>query len=494
MGFLYLLTLYAFSRGVDFHVLRENGPVAEKGRRPWWLALSVIACALGMATKEVMASAPVLVLLYDRTFVVGSFVTAWRQRRGFYLVLAATWLPLAWLALGTGGRGGTAGFATPVSACVYALTQCGAIVHYLRLALWPQPLVFDYGVEVVRQASAVVLPALVLISLLGATVFALVRRPVWGFVGAWFFAILAPSSSFVPVASQPVAEHRMYLPLAAVLACLVLGVYARMGRRSLWLWWVGAVVCGALTWGRNEAYRSELALWSDTVLHRPGNARAQSNLGNALLAAGHAAEAVPRYEEALRLSPGYADAENNLGRALVQLRRASEAIPHLETALRAKPGSVDVLTNYGSALTQTGRAREAVTVYERALQLAPDSVGTRYNLANALFQLGELPAAAARYGEVVKLQPDYNAARFNLAATLLRLGRVPEAISAYEELLRRAPNDAAAHAELANILAHVDRTAEAVTHYEAALRLQPDFPAARTELDRLRAARGGAKP
>jgi len=337
MGWFYLFALYAFVRATEGEPSDAQPPARH---RALWRVLSIGACALGVATKETMVSAPLIVLLYDRTFVSGNFRAAWRERRGYYVALAATWIPLAWLALGTGGRGGTAGFDTAVSAWTYALTQCGAVAHYLRLVFWPQPLVFDYGVNMVRHAADVALPALLVVSLLGAIVVALVRRPALGFLGAWFFAVLAPSSSFVPIASQPVAEHRMYLPLAAVLALLVPVAGAWLGRWILWVWLVAGIICGALTWRRNETYRTELALWSDTVLHRPGNARAQSNLGNALLAVGRAADAVPHYEEALRLNPDYADAENNLGRALVELGRPADAIPHLEAALRAKPDSV----------------------------------------------------------------------------------------------------------------------------------------------------------
>lgn len=58
----YLLTLYGFIRGV-----------ASRTTSGRWLAVSVGACLLGMASKEWMVSAPLLVLLYDRTFVAGSF-------------------------------------------------------------------------------------------------------------------------------------------------------------------------------------------------------------------------------------------------------------------------------------------------------------------------------------------------------------------------------------------------------------------------------------
>ena len=110
---------------------------------------AVIACAFGMATKEVMATAPVLVLLYDRTFIAGSFAEAWRQRRKLYAGLTATWLLLAVLLVGVHERG--IGY-TAVTWWQYALTECSAILHYLRLALWPSPLVFDYGSHVTSRA------------------------------------------------------------------------------------------------------------------------------------------------------------------------------------------------------------------------------------------------------------------------------------------------------------------------------------------------------
>lgn len=41
------------------------------------------------------------------------------------------------------------------------------------------------------------------------TLLAVWRWPLIGFIGAWFFIILSPSSSVVPLAGQTMAEHRM---------------------------------------------------------------------------------------------------------------------------------------------------------------------------------------------------------------------------------------------------------------------------------------------
>ena len=228
MGLFYLLTLYCFIRGAGAEAAFAGtlaGGKAAGRRRRFWFGLSWLACLFGMLSKEVMVSAPLLVLLYDRTFVSGSFRGAWRRHRGIFAWLAATWIPLACAVALTGNRGGTAGFGASVAWWRYALAQFPAIAHYLRLCFWPHPLVIDYGSDLAIQAASVAPSAIVLAALLAGVAFALVRRPAVGFLGVAFFAILAPSSSVVPVATQVMAEHRMYLPLAPVVVLAVIGFY-----------------------------------------------------------------------------------------------------------------------------------------------------------------------------------------------------------------------------------------------------------------------------
>jgi len=136
MGLFYLLTLYGFIRSVTTE--SRNG----------WLILSVAACFCGMATKQVMVTAPVLVLLYDRAFVSGSFRSALAGRRWYYVSLAATWLLLGFLMHRSSLTTVRVGFQVGVSWLTYALTELRVVTDYLKLAFWPHPLVFDYGTEI----------------------------------------------------------------------------------------------------------------------------------------------------------------------------------------------------------------------------------------------------------------------------------------------------------------------------------------------------------
>jgi protein O-mannosyl-transferase len=166
-GLFFLLTLYGFIRGWELQAESSHDQEAPKLRATFWYGLSVLACLLGMGTKEVMVTAPVMVWLYDRTFVTGGFMEPLRRRRGYYLALGGTWVLLAWLMIKGGGtRGSAAGFGVGVSSWSYAMKQCEALVLYLKLSLWPHPLVVDYGTAVPSSLAEVWWQAGVVVALL----------------------------------------------------------------------------------------------------------------------------------------------------------------------------------------------------------------------------------------------------------------------------------------------------------------------------------------
>ncbi len=497
MGLFYLLTLYCFVRSTDETGERQKARGGERsqesgarrqekqsGVRPLasslWSLASISACFLGMASKEVMVSAPLMVLLYDRTFVAGTFREAWAKRRLFYVSLAATWILLGYLVATTHGRGGSAGFGIDITWWPYALTQFGAIMHYLRLSFWPDLLVFDYGTPLATQAMEIVPYAMMVLLLVIGTILALWRRPAVGFWGCWFFAILAPTSSVVPVATQTMAEHRMYLALAPLVVLVVLGLYSWLGRRSAVVFLALAVGLGWLTVQRNKAYHDELTVWSDTVAKCPDNGRAHDNLGNILVKMpDRLSDAVTEFEAALRLDPDSSKTHNNLGSVLLKLPgHLPDAIAQFEAALRINPDFMEAHYNLGNALlNEPSRSSDAITEYEAALRLNPDSVETHINLGNALLNLpGRLPEAIAHYEAAVRLDPGSAKAHYDLGSALLNLsGRSSDAIAEFEAALRIDPDSAETHENYgAALLDMPGRLPDAIAEFEAALRLDPD--------------------
>jgi tetratricopeptide (TPR) repeat protein len=511
-----LLTLWLFVRGT-----------AAARPAPWFIS-SIIACAAGIACKEVMVAAPVIVLLYDRTFVSGSFRAAWRRHGPVYLGLAATWLLLAALIAGSPHRAGTVGFGVGVSPWQYLLTQCHALVLYLRLSFWPHPLVVDYGTWLAPDIGAVAGAGVLIAGLLAATVWTLWRRPRLGFFGGCFFLILAPSSSFVPLASQTMAEHRMYLPLAAVLGVAILGAWRIFGSRSLVGLAVAIPLAAVATARRNEVYASELSLWTDTVAHRPDNARARVNLGYVLQTLGRTPEAIASYEAATRLPGSSAEAHSNLanlylkrreidaglthgaeavrldardanarvnfGLALIAASRPHEAVVQLEAAQYLDPAAADIHAYLGSALLLDDRADAALVHLKLAAAAEHVAPETWLDLARAAQRVGDAAPAREACARALQLRPDFADAHYvggNLAAAA---GDFDAAIEHYRRALAIAPATVGARNNLANVLLLTGRRSEAIAEYRAILREHPDDKSVQENLSRALQASPGLNP
>ena len=141
-----------------------------------------------MAYKETLVSAPLFVLLYDRTLLSGSLGEALRRRWALYLGMLASEgllaylvktmsLPASYVKVG-------------VTPWTYSRTQPEVIFYYLRLCFWPHPLCLDRCWFVARTLQEI-LPGMIVVGLLlAATLYGLCRRKSWSLLGAWFFLIL----------------------------------------------------------------------------------------------------------------------------------------------------------------------------------------------------------------------------------------------------------------------------------------------------------------
>jgi tetratricopeptide (TPR) repeat protein len=365
MGLFYLLTLYCAIRAWD--------------RNPWWGGASVLACGLGMATKEAMISAPLAVFLWDRLFVRSSAVGQNPLRWRLYAGLASSWIVLAFLVAGD-HRPHAAGFHFEHWPWWrYLITQAGVILHYVRLIFVPWPLVLDYD-WIPASVSVAIVPVIVVTTVAAITGWALLRRHPLAFPSAVFFLVLAPTSSVLPIVTEVAAEHRMYLPLACVIALVVFAVSAAVNRavaprfaRPVIVLAAAAALCG-ITFVRNREYQSGARIWYDTVQKRPANARARANYATILLAEGRIAEAERHLRRAVAADPRRAEAQLGLGVALAAQRRFDEGLPHLRTAFELAPSNAEVNRNLGEAYAAQGSLAEAVRHYDAALRLRPDDV------------------------------------------------------------------------------------------------------------------------
>jgi len=490
---LYLAHLYAFLRATT------------SARPARWQGLALLALALALGTKELTATAPVAAFLFDLAFVqrreatLAGLGAALRARPVYHAAVALVTLALGLVFVMPVFTGDvTMGLALQgVGALEYLRTQPGVVLHYLRLVIWPSPLILDHGWPIARTPAAWVPQSLVVLALLGASL-VLYRRRAWaGYLGLFFFLVLAPTSSVVPI-QDAAFEHRMYLPLVAPLVLLVAGARCAARRLAPGASWLPAALAGAaalaaglLTVRRNQDYRDPVRLYAQAVAHAPHHARAHLHLGTELLDAGRLDEAIAALEEGLRLEPGSVYGHLNLGKAYLQRGDLARALPRLELAaeLEDDPRVQDTL---GGALLLAGDAPRALAALERALAANPGFAPTHWRRAEALMALGRREEARAGYARALELDPSFAPAHLALATLLLADGRAAEALMHADAAAALAPGAPDGPFARAQALRSLGRFEEALAALRATIERAPQLPEPHAELAQTVARFAGA--
>lgn len=400
MGLAVFAILYCFLRA------------AESPKPTRWLTGAVVALLLGYTAKPIMIVAPLLLWLFDRQFVSGTFRATIRTRPRFYLavLLSPLILPLL-LAGNTADWKDSAGVGSlPVTWYEYAATQPEIILHYLRLTAWPTPLCLDYGWPIERSPLVIATTSLVVLAAIALTIWGLKTKNPFGFLGAWFIVNLAPTSSFIPIADLAF-EHRMYLALAAVVFAVVVSVHLLLRKQALArlgpaLAVLAVLFFTAFTVMRNRDYASAVRLWAGNVAARPDYARARNNLGLELGRIGQSDAAIKQLQRAIELKPDYAIAHFNLGKALLDAGRPEQARQELDTALK----------------------------------LAPDEPGTHAELGRTFQRLGNMKAAVGHFANAARLNQGEVEAWLAFTSALLEVNRYPEALKVLEQASRLHPD------------------------------------------------------
>ncbi|QJW99285.1 hypothetical protein FTUN_6887 [Frigoriglobus tundricola] len=531
-----------------------RGATATYGRVGWYAAAVASAYAASV-TKEPAVVVPAVVAVYDRLFLAGSWRAVVRERWPVHLGLLAVqavFLPFALstrgappptapeaapLVSGSEGTGRpdaavvSAGFsATGVTAWAYLRSQPGVILHYLRLSVVPRPLVLDYAWPVATGWWSIWPPGAVVVGLLGVTMWGVVRGAGWSVLGVWFFGFLAVTSSFVPIIDLAF-EHRMYLPLAAVVAGVVLlgdwvldGVAActgwQTGRLKFGALGAAVLVLTALTYARNEDYHDEVRMYQKTLESVPDNDRVWNNLGAAHLVRGRDNEAAAAFREATRhpsplkpfihdlawrnwltvlersrreelvlaLTEYVAEEPEDLSRrfklaqARVESRDAAGAVAEyraaIGTATRTGTPLRDpmVFAHYAQALSDSGDPEAALAAAGRALDLRPDLPAAHNRMGQDLMRLGRYAEADPHFRTAAERQPQAPNGPQNLAVLRMYQGRPAEAVPMFREALRRDQKSVPALLGLAHALGESGQPVEARRAFGAAGQLAPDWP------------------
>jgi protein O-mannosyl-transferase len=365
-GCFFLVSFLLFRRGI-----------VESKRR--WFLPATVAWLFSLATKEVGAMLPLLLLLYDRLLLTeskGGNRRLWNLHFPLLSIVAAGGCLRLYSYIWVEASGAGSMLWQNLQ------TQFGVVWRYMAMLLVPVGQSITHHISESDQTFRF-WPLIAGVLLLGVVLLALKMRRrygmhAFGFLG--FLIILLPTS-LIPLA-EPMAEHRVYL--ASIL--FFLGVWAcilsvghrleiRLGKslRPLAIAISVAVVVAlsAATCLRNDVWDDPISLWRDAAATSPKSPAAHFALGDAHRLGGNCPDAVTAYQRAVVLLPRQADALNNLGICLAKTKRLPESIKVFKSVLAFDKKNIKALNNLGMARFIQGRLQQAAGYYRRSLRLEP---------------------------------------------------------------------------------------------------------------------------
>jgi len=131
-------------------------------------------------------------------------------------------------------------------------------------------------------------------------------------------------------------------------------------------------------------------------------------LGRVILIASQGPEALENalreFEAELALNAGDAAAEYEVGQILIAQGKRDAGVGHLDRALQLRPDFLEALVAVGKARLDSKRYPEAISILERAVKLDPRSEPAHYNLMMAYRNAGDLEAAKREKATLDALQ------------------------------------------------------------------------------------------
>jgi len=428
-------------------------------------ALVTAALVLGLMSKTMLVSLPLILLLLDvwplaRWHLPGSRApsdTPAAAPAGLSQLLGEKlpWFALAavasWITVYTQQTVEAVRTTDEVPVAWRIANALISYVSYLRKTAWPSDLAGMYphpalnGTPLADAIWPAIGAALLLAAVTALCAAQAWRRPYLAVGWLWFLVALVPVIGLAQIGMQSMADRYLYLP--------GLGIYI------------------ILAWGGRDlaAYRPPLRV--------PLAAAA----GLALIAysavswfqIGTWRDSRTLYERAIAVTHDNYLAQAALGAWFRTQGRSDEAAQHLQEALRIRREEPFALMQYGTLLEDTGRLDEAATYHLEALRLDPGYAQALANLGVVRLRQDRLDEAEANFYAALRAKPLYPIAEGNLGAALLKQGRLDEAATHLQRSIALDPNSPEAHNNLGVVLVQQGRLREAESEFEIALRIKP---------------------
>lgn len=359
--------------------------------------------------------------------------------------------------------------------------------RYIRIMLWPDPLLAYYFPEKTNIAiSAVVLSVLALCIVTAVCWRFKKERPYCLFGWLWFLGTLVPVIGIVQVGDQALAERYTYVPFIGLFIAIVWLVGDAVANSpnfkiATQLLAVAAiVVCAIKTDAQVKVWKDTVTLFSHVLDVDNRGELPNLSMGMAYIRQQKTAEAQEYLERALIYDPTGALALSYSALCLMQPVMQSNdrtnlplAGERLEKAFRGYPDDPDVLTGLALWSSLMNRPKDQETYSRRAIAGHPDFIPAWLYLADSLQAQNRLDDSVQVYRQALAIDPKVYQAHNDLGNILDRQGFTSEALKEFRLSLEIKPDQALPHFEIGKIFAESNRLPDAAGEFGEALRFDP---------------------
>jgi Flp pilus assembly protein TadD len=487
--FFYLLTFWLF-----LIMSRPQGDVSS-----WIKLAAVVSFALTIFSKEQALTFPLLAVIYEHFFRDDRLETSiWQKARRY----GEFWLmDLAYILFRIEYLGA---FAPQIQLSRLGwypsiLSAVALVGEYVEKLFWPAELcayyVFHKGTSLLDPQVLAGIGVIAVCVIIFAALFRRSRNAAFGFI--WFFVTLAPVLDVRYLAGNVFAERYLYLP--SVGFCWLAGWVGVKLWRSLKGWhgyWRYMLAGGSCIIAllfvirvitRNRDWRSDDALYSQTLKVSPKATNIRENLGVVAWNHGRVDEAEKEWSIALKLNPNSPITLTNLGLVYASRRQYQQAEHYFREAILHKPDYTDPHLNLGSMEMDQGWLEEAEWQLRAAVALSPLIPSCHNKLGKLYLKERRLDDASTQFQQSVDAAPNFRGYD-GLGDISLMERDSASAEAAYKSAVTINPYDSHAHFGLARIAQANGRRTEALKEYDRGFETDPNNQEAQSAVQLLKAS------
>jgi Flp pilus assembly protein TadD len=478
--------------------------------RVYRYGLVAIAFMLGLMTKPMLVTMPLVLLLIDiwplQRFSLSRDVANRRGDRQFAvkrpLALLLEKVPLIAISI----------VAMAIFFKAVAIDHSGdgvglklrmanalvSYVNYLGKAFWPADLSIHYPFpKSMFPVWQLIAAGMLLLGLSGLVLWQAKKRPYLLTGWFWYLGTLVPVLGLVRTGLWPaMADRFAYVPLIGIYVAVVWTAWEIRGDRvwrAVSLLVLASIVLGALsvaTWRQTMHWRNSNTIFEQALAVTEKNDRIHLHLGGVLVEQGRLEEAIEHFSTAIAISPEDHFVHTSFGIVMSKMGKSDKAVWYLRKALDLKSGYTEAQIALAKVFADIGKINESVHYYSEALHTKPDNAEAHIGMGTIRAEQGNLTEAISHFVEAVKIEPNNATACYNLGFSLMLTGKTTAGIWYLDRAVHLEPDTFEARFNLGVALAKETRNEEAVKHIGRAIQLRPDAVDARFYMGVLTAALG----